>query len=123
MNPTQFIRDYEAALASQNWQNVEPLIQENACVTFSTGSVHKGIAAIEEAYKRNFSLIKSEEYHISDVYWVTKNEQIAVYLFNFTWKGIINGQQAGGSGQGTAVIMMDNGKWKLVAEHLGAAKR
>ena len=44
-----------------------------------------------------------------------------VYLFHFNWKGIINGQQASGSGRGTTVIMFENGKWKLVSEHLGPA--
>ncbi len=122
MNQEQFIKDYEAALASQNWDNVEPLIHELACVTFSNGSVHKGIYAIKEAYKRNFAIIEDEEYSIADVHWILKKEAIAVYLFSFYWSGKINGQQASGSGRGTTVIMFENGRWKLIAEHLGMAK-
>ena len=123
MNPEQFIKDYEVALASQNWDNVEPLIHNLACVTFSNGSVHKGIDSIKEAYKRNFALIEDEEYSIAEVHWIVKKEEIAVYLFNFNWSGLINGQQASGSGRGTTVIMFENGRWILVTEHLGLAKQ
>ncbi len=121
MSPEQFVTNYEAALATQNWENVAPLICPHACVTFSGGSVHKGIKAIQDAYERNFSLIKSEEYLTSNVYWILKNKETAVYLFNFSWKGIIDGHQAAGSGRGTTVIINDNGLWKLLAEHLGPA--
>jgi len=121
MNPEQFIGDYKTALASQNWERVEPLIHANACVTFSTGSVHKGIEAIKTAYERNFALIKNEEYVMADVHWLVKNQSIAVYMFNYSWKGIINGQLAGGKGRGTAVIVFENGSWKLMAEQLTAA--
>lgn len=119
MEPEKFIEDYKDALSSQNWENVEPLVHNDACVTFSTGRVYNGIRAIKEAYETNFAAIKNEEYLMSDVYWVVKSSGMAVYIFNFTWKGIINGQQASGSGRGTAVIIQEGGKWKLIAEHLG----
>ncbi|MCX6199561.1 MAG: nuclear transport factor 2 family protein [Bacteroidetes bacterium] len=120
MLPEQFITAYELALASQQWKNVEPLMHANACVTFSTGTVHKGIEAIKQAYEKNFSHIKNERYSVTNVHWVTQNNETAVYLFNFHWQGIINGEQAAGSGKGTAVIIFEDEKWKLIAEHLGA---
>ncbi len=122
MLPEQFITSYELALASQQWKNVEPLIHANACVTFSTGTVHKGIEAIKQAYKKNFSAIKNEKYSVTDVHWVTKNNHTAVYLFSFHWQGIINGVQAEGSGKGTATLVFEEAQWKLIAEHLGAGK-
>lgn len=122
MNPEKFITLYETALSTQKWSNVEPLINVNACITFSNGNVLKGIGAIKEAFTKNFSLIKNEKYFISDVYWVSKNKEIAVYIFNFSWEGLINNQIASGTGRGTTVIMFENGKWLLVSEHLGPAK-
>lgn len=119
MTPEQFITAYSAALASQQWQQVAPLIHPNACVTFSTGAVHKGIDAIQKAYEHNFAIIKNEEYVVTDVHWVLTNSDSAVYLFNFNWKGIINGAHAEGSGKGTAVIVYEGAVWKLMAEHLG----
>lgn len=119
MYPTDFIAIYAKALASQDWLKVAPLIDDEACVTFSTGSVHKGIVAIQQAYERNFALIKNEEYTISDVHWLHQSDDMAVYVFSFNWQGIINGERASGVGHGTAVIKQSKGSWKLLAEHLG----
>lgn len=119
MHLTHFITLYATALASQSWQQVAPLIADDACITFSTGSMHRGIAAIQQAYERNFALIKNEEYTMSDVHWLHQGDDIAVYTFSFSWQGIINGEQANGNGHGTAVIKHSNGTWKLLAEHLG----
>jgi len=122
MQPEKFIQDYGLALASQNWENVAPLIHHNACVTFSDGSVYIGIQSIGDAYKRNFALIKNEQYSINDIHWVNTNHEQAVYIFKFNWIGLINGQELGGSGTGTAVIILEDGRWKLMAEHLGPAR-
>jgi len=119
MNPEKFIRVYEQALATQDWTNVEPLIHENACVTFSNGTVHKGKSEIKSAFEMNFSLIKDEEYSISNVHWVIKDAEMAIYLFDFSWSGIINDRQASGSGRGTSVLIKESDKWKLLVEHLG----
>ncbi len=118
MTPQQFITAYEQALAGQRWQNIEPLLHPAVCVTFSTGSVHKGIEAVKQAYEKNFAAIKNEQFAITHVHIVSSNEHLAVYLFNFQWQGIIQGQAASGAGKGTATLVMHNGQWKLLAEHL-----
>ena len=119
MDLEEFIRAYEQALATQDWINVEPLVHNDACVTFSNGTVHKGKLEVKKAFEKNFSLIKDEEYSITNVHWVTKSSDMAVYLFDFTWSGIINDRQASGSGRGTSVLIRESDKWKLLVEHLG----
>ncbi|MBU1050154.1 nuclear transport factor 2 family protein [Candidatus Bipolaricaulota bacterium] len=119
MTPEDFIRAYEYALGTQDWSVVEPLIHPDACVTFSTGSVHKGKPAVQRAFEANFMSIKSEVYAVSNVHWVTKSADIATYLFEFDWSGMIQGQQAHGAGRGTSVLVNEGGKWQLLVEHLG----
>src|ERR1700679_2429521 len=68
MTVEDFIHAYEEALASQQWALVEPLIHENACVTFSDGTVHVGKTAVRNAYEANFSMIQDEDYRISNVH-------------------------------------------------------
>lgn len=121
MKPEDFVPTYSAALATQQWENVEPLIHTDACVTFSNGSMHKGIAEIKQAYARNFSIIKSEEYAITNIHWVRKDGYIAIYLFDYNWTGLIDGKIVSGKGRGTAVIIYDDQYWKILTEHLGAA--
>lgn len=119
LNPEEFIRSYEQALATQDWTNVESLVHNNACVTFSDGTVHKGKSEVRSAFERNFSLIKDERYLITNVHWVAIGSEMAVYLFDFSWSGMINDRQASGSGRGTSVLIKEEDKWQLLVEHLG----
>ena len=119
MKPEDFIQAYEQALRTQDWDQVAPLVHNDACVTFSNGSVHKGKDEVGKAFIRNFSLIKDEVYSISNVHWVRKDDNTAIYLFDFHWSGIINEKQACGSGRGTSVLVKENEQWKLLIEHLG----
>ena len=97
MQPEEFIRAYETALASQDWRRVEPLVHADACVTFSNGAVHKGKAEVQKAFEQNFSVIKDEKYFMSNVHWVIKNSETAAYLFDFNWSGMINSKPASGN--------------------------
>lgn len=119
MNPEDFIKQYEAALASQDWQQVAPLVHPEACVTFSSGTVHLGKTAVRQAFERNFSLIQDETYQMENVHWVKKGAETAVYLFTFRWSGLINGKHASGAGTGSAVLTKGENGWQLLVEHLG----
>lgn len=119
MNPEEFVRAYEKALGTQNWTTVEPLVHEDASVTFSNGLVHKGKIEVRKAFEKNFSLIKDESYFITNIHWVMKNADTAVYLFDFNWSGMINDKPASGAGRGTSVLIKENGNWQLLVEHLG----
>ncbi len=119
MTADEFVRSYEDALSTQDWSLVEPLIHADACVTFSTGTVHKGKPAVQAAYERNFAAIEGDSYRISNPHWVVRRDAVSVYVFDFDWSGRIEGRQASGSGHGTAVIIREADAWKLIAEHLG----
>jgi len=119
MKAEEFISAYASALATQLWKEVKPLVSLNAIVTFSNGSVHQGIDAIKVAFENNFEKIKSEKYSIENVVWLKKDENYAVYIFEFHWQGLINGNSVSGSGVGTSVIIKEGEKWQLLTEHLG----
>lgn len=118
MTPDDFLKNYEHALAMQQWQVVAPLIHEDACVTFSDGTF-RGKAAVQAAFERTFGLIADETYTIANLHWVRKSDDYAVCQFDFGWSGIINGKAAHGSGRGTSVLVQENGRWQLLTEHLG----
>jgi len=119
MKPEEFISSYEGALATQDWKKVEPLFSEEVTVTFSDGSVHIGKEKVKEAFERNFKTIKSEKYEIVNVKWIKESDNYAVYLFEYNWSGIINGQLLSGNGLGTSIIVKEADSWKLLSEHLG----
>ena len=118
MTPQYLMKKYEEALASQKWSNVDPLMHSNVCVTFSSGTF-KGKAEVREAFKNTFSLIKDEEYLISDLHWAYIGNQSATCLYRFQWTGLINGLPSSGGGRGTSVLINVDGKWQILTEHLG----
>jgi hypothetical protein len=122
MSPEEFIDRYQQALATQQWESVEPLLHADVCVTFSTGDVHLGKGAVRAAFEANFSAIQNEVYRISDVHWIRRSEELAVYSFAFRWTGVINGRAESGRGRGTSVLVRDGMDWKLIAEHLGPGR-
>lgn len=117
MTPQDILRQYEAALAQQRWPAVEPLMHPNVCVTFSNGTF-KGITEVQAAFERNFSVIQDEKYQISETHWAHQSATDAVCLYRFQWTGLIGGQPASGSGRGTTVLIKE-GQWRIIAEHLG----
>jgi ketosteroid isomerase-like protein len=119
MSPEEFVQAYEQALATQDWKQVEPLVHPDVCVTFSNGAVNKGISEVKAAFEKNFSSIKDEEYSMTKLHWVMRGGETAVYLFDFQWKGIIDGKPAHGAGRGTSVLIKDKDGWLLLVEHLG----
>ena len=121
-DPEEFLKSYESALATQNWQSVSPFFHEDACVTFNDGT-YKGKAEVQGAFERTFALIQDEKYGMTDVYWVRKTGESAVCLYTFHWSGLIDGKRASGSGRGTSVLVVEKGRWLLLAEHLGPEAR
>ncbi|MEW7289947.1 YybH family protein [Aquimarina sp. 2304DJ70-9] len=119
MNPEEFIKSYERALGTQDWNVVEHLVSENVSVTFSNGTIHIGKENVQKAFEKNFSLIKNEKYTVENIKWLVKDKKYAVYLFEFNWTGIIDGKSVSGNGIGTSVLIKENTRWKLLTEHLG----
>ena len=118
MTPQDLMQAYERALASQDWNNVEPLMHQDICVTFSSGTF-KGKEEVRKVFEHNFSVIEDEEYSIDDQHWAFVGQESAVCLYSFQWQGLIIGLPASGGGRGTSVLMYVAGKWQIIAEHLG----
>lgn len=112
---------YEAALRSQRWERVAPLMHDEACITFSTGAVHRGKAAVQRAFEANFAAIENEDYRISELVWRERGEDRATYTFRFAWSGRIAGQPAAGAGTGSITLVLTPMGWKLLAETLERA--
>ena len=118
MTPKELIKHYEKALESQSWSNVESLMHDDVCVTFSSGTF-KGKQEVQQAFEKTFAIIKDEKYSITNIHWAFTDENSAICLYNFNWEGIINGQASSGGGRGTSVLIKDSSTWKIITEHLG----
>ncbi len=122
MTPEDFLAQYTAALETQNWDNVAPLIHAD-CIAVFTEDTYKGKAAVESAFRKTFDLIKDETYAIENLHWVLRKEDVVIVNYNFHWSGIIHGKPAAGGGRGTATLVLEDGRWRLLSEHLGPNPR
>lgn len=113
----QCIRQYEEATNSHNFDNVAPLVANNAVYWFSEGS-YEGLVSIRKAFESAWDVVKDEVYAISNVRWLAVSETAAVCVYDFSWKGVINGEPKSGNGRGTNALAKIGKDWRIVHEHL-----
>ena len=82
--------------------------------------VHRGLAAVREAFESAWSALPDEWYEMSDPEWLASGSDTAVVLFRYAFRGTRQGQQVIGSGHGTNVYRQRPNGWRLVHEHLRA---
>jgi len=112
-----FVKQYEDATNSHDFNNVRPLIAPEAVYFFSNENLF-GIEAIEKAFVSTFNSIKDETYSIKNVRWLAVSEKVAVCVYDFHWVGSVDGERKEGSGRGTNALVKSDGKWLMVHEHL-----
>jgi len=120
MTPEDFLREYESRSNSRRFEEVEPLIADNAIYWFNDGS-HQGIDAIRRAFERTWALpVQNEEYAIENPRWLIKDEAAAVGVYTFRWGGIVEGRRVLHLGRGTMVLRKLADRWQVIHEHLSA---
>lgn len=115
-----FLKSYEQAANSCDFDNVAPLINDEAVFWFTNGTF-TGKQAIRQAFEDTWSKIKNEVYAISNVEWLANNDDIAVCVYDFTSDSIVNGERQVYKGRGTNVLKKSDGNWQIVHEHLSKA--
>lgn len=113
----QFLREYEVATNTHDFDQVAPLLNEEAIYWFSDGS-YTGINAIRQAFMETWNKIQNEKYQIRNIEWIGIEEKLAVCIYEFHWEGEVDGEKLSGTGRGTNVIGRVNNKWKMLHEHL-----
>lgn len=117
MTPEQLAAEYELRLNAHDAEQVTELLGSDAIFWFNDGS-HEGIAAIEQALSKTWETIREEKYQIHNIRWIGSCSDLAVCIYEFRWKGLIDGQETSGWGRGTSVLKNAAGSWKIVHEHL-----
>ncbi|OLZ83381.1 hypothetical protein BS642_05585 [Chromobacterium violaceum] len=116
--PQQALDGYKQALATHDWRQVAPWLHEDACFVFSDGTF-RGKAAVCEAIRQTFEWIRGEDYQIANLHWTHQGADFAACVYDFHWRGWVEGAQAEGSGRGSCALIRDERGWRLLQEHLG----
>jgi len=114
-----FLRLYEQVANSRDFDQVAPLVADDAVYWFSNGS-YAGLAAIRKAFESTWTAIAEEDYRITDVRWLIANDDAAACVYTYSWSGLIGGQRRSGGGRGTNVLARTEAGWQIVHEHLSS---
>ena len=112
-----FLKEYEIKTNTHDFKKVKPLIASNATYWFSDGTF-KGISAIEKAFTRTWQKIQNETYQIKNVEWLAISDKMAVCIYDFHWRGKVDGKWKKGRGRGTNVIVKRGKYLQMLHEHL-----
>lgn len=113
----EFLRRYEQAANSRDFDQVAPLIAEDATFWFTNG-VFIGKSNIRRAFEDTWSTIQDEVYSITQLKWIGVASRLAVCAYSFQSDGVVDGQRQVYDGHGTNVIERRDGQWLMLHEHL-----
>jgi len=119
MTPIEFLHEYERKINTHRFEEVAPLIADNAVYWFTDGSFQCK-DAIKQAFEKTWAIIQDEHYTIEHMQWLVNNEHIAVCVYLFRWHGKVEGQLMERMGRGTSVLEKFNSRWKVIHEHLSS---
>ena len=115
----KFMAGFEAALATEDFKNVAPLIHPQAVFRFSEGD-HSGMAEIQAAMERTWAHeVDGERYALTDKRILRSGKDTVTVLFTWRWSG--DSAEHGPFeivGRGTAQLVRHEGAIKILLEHL-----
>ena len=115
----QFMARFEAALATEDFEKVAPLIHPQAVFRFSEGD-HSGMADIRAAVERTWAFeVDDERYYLTDKRVLHSGKGAATVLFTWNWSG--DSAEHGPfkiTGRGTVQLVRHEGTIKILLEHL-----
>jgi ketosteroid isomerase-like protein len=115
--PQDFMRAYATQTNTHDFDRVAPLIAPAAVYFFSDGT-YTGEDELRAAFERTWTTIRDEDYRIEDVRWLARDERVAVCVYRFRWRGLVDGQPREGVGRGTSVLARSDAGWRVAHEHL-----
>lgn len=122
VNHQDALANYVQKLNTHAWDQIAPLVADDAVFIFSEGTFI-GKNAAQAAFEKTFRLIQDGEYSIDEISWTVEREGVASCHYEFRWKGMIDGSPAAGGGRGTSILINVDGKWLVAHEHLGPHPR
>ncbi|SHF16442.1 Ketosteroid isomerase homolog [Kaistia soli DSM 19436] len=118
-SPADLLDLYRSRINNHRFDDVAPLIAEDAIFWFNDGSF-EGIAAIRSAFEETWQRFPLESYWLDTVAWVARDDRAAACTYHFHWTATVDGRPVSGGGRGTTVMRRDRDGWLIAHEHLSA---
>lgn len=118
-SPQAAMRFCGEAINEHRIESLLPVLSADVIFWFSSGSFH-GIDAARQAFEKTWRRIAEETYWLEELSWVSEGDHSDVCIYQFHWRGVVDGEPRAGSGRGTSVLRREADDWKIVHEHLSA---
>ncbi len=114
----EFLELYQKLSDTQDFDQVAPLIHENAMCRFTDGDF-EGTEAIRGVFEKTWALpVEENNYYLSDIKVVAADRSLAVATFVFNWSAVKDGREISTKGRGTIVLTKSGDRIQLLHEHL-----
>jgi ketosteroid isomerase-like protein len=117
-----FLDAYEAAANGSDFDQMAPLLAEDAVYWLPDGSF-SGKPAVRQAHEDRWANGQAELVTRSDVGWVVATYWTAACTYRFRAKRADNDERGSHDGRGTNVLKRIDGRWRVVHEHLSSARQ
>ena len=114
----EFLRRFERAQGTEDFDAVRPLLHPDVLFRFNDGD-YRGLEAARGAFESTWALdVDDERYYLTDVEVLHVDSNSATATFRFHWSGSGDNGPFHIVGRGTSVLVRDDGRLKLLVEHL-----
>lgn len=116
----EFLHRFEELAGHEDFSLIEEMIDEQAFFRFNDGDFI-GRAAIQGAFEKSWRgdpTVKKARFYLSDIRVLSTDRSTATATYTYHWEGSQGEQQFKIRGRGTRVLVRENGRWRIVHEHL-----
>lgn len=116
----QFLHHFEDVGLHEDFALLRPMIDERAVFRFNDGDF-VGLPAIQAVFEKTWRgdpTVKKTRFYLSDIVVLTTDHHSASATYTYNWEGAQAGNSFRIQGRGTRVLVCEEGRFRIVHEHL-----
>ena len=121
----EFLHRFEAIAEKEDFALIADMIHERAHFRFNDGDFI-GRQAIQAAFEKTWRgdpSVKKARFYLSDIVVLTTDHATATATYAYHWEGSQGGREFRLQGRGTRVLLMEQGRLRIIHEHLSRFPR
>ena len=122
---TRFLHEFERLGEQEDFSLLQDLIDERAYFRFNDGDFvgREAIQAVFEKTWRGDPTVKRARFYLTDIVVLSVDERSASATYTWNWEGSQGDRAFAIRGRGTRVLLFENGRYRIVHEHLSRFPR
>lgn len=121
----EFLHRFETIAEKEDFALIEDMIHERAYFRFNDGDFI-GRPAIKAAFEKSWRgdpSVKKARFYLSDIVVLTTDQSTASATYTWHWEGSQGDREFRIQGRGTRVLLLEQGRLRIVHEHLSRFPR